>query len=148
MAGRAKYLTACVVMLVSTIFISLSAEQHGQGTQVDLCSVLQTPQQYDGRQMNIEGTYRVALEASEIYSPACPRAGSVWVDFPNDGDANKAGRKIDRLISSHGTVTGMFTGIFHTGSHYGHEAAYLNKFSMISVRHLRVVDRLGLAPQR
>lgn len=59
----------------------------------DLCDVLASPDQFNGKLVSIRGTYRTAFEASELYS-LCSPVG-VWVDF--DG-GEKAWKRVDKMM--------------------------------------------------
>ena len=118
----------------------------GKAGAKPLCEILQEAEHYDGAKISVSATYRVAYEASTIYCLSCSESGEVWVEFDSVKSGEKAGKTLDRLVHTRGTVNGVFIGIFHSGGRYGHLSAYRYELSVGAVRDLKLVDRLGVAP--
>lgn len=112
-----------------------------------ICELMKTPSAFDGEEVSIRATYRVAYETSELYDTACSGDHGIWVKFADSEEGNRASHKIDRLIRTRGTVTGQFIGTFHKGT-FGHMAAYDTELVVHSASDLKRIDRLGLAPRR
>lgn len=118
----------------------------GEGEAKPLCEILKEAEHYDGAQISVLATYRVAYEASAIYCLSCSERGEVWVDFDGAKGGERSGKALDRLVHTRGTVNGVFTGIFHVGGKYGHLSGYRYKLSVSAVRDLKTIDSLGLPP--
>lgn len=126
-----------------------SAQKLGEtqkGSTRTLCEILHAAERYNGEQISVPATYRVAYEASAIYCLSCSESGEVWVEFDTAKGGEKAGKAVDRLVRTREMVNGVFTGGFHSG---GDMATCLRidiSYRWGAVRDLKVVDRLGLPP--
>jgi hypothetical protein len=113
-----------------------------------LCDILGSSKDYDGKRVVVFATYRVDFEASELYCLSCSELGGVWIEFDSLEGGAKAAKILDRLFSKRaGTANGIFTGVFHSGRHYGHLGSWSNELSVDSVRSLELIDRVGTAPK-
>lgn len=77
--------------------------------------ILHAAERYNGEQISVPATYRVAYEASAIYCLSCSESGEVWVEFDTAKGGEKAGKAVDRLVRTREMVNGVFTGGFHSG---------------------------------
>ena len=135
-------------VLIVSVLVAAQSTRHNRNSQYpsennihDLCDVLASPDQFNGKLVSIRGTYRTAFEASELYC-LCSPVG-IWVDF--DG-GEKAWKRVDKLMGRrYGTVNGVFTGVFRRGT-YGHMDAFGYSLSVSSVSDLELIDHLGLPP--
>jgi len=67
-----------------------------------VCDVLSSPGKYEGKEVTIRGIYRVAFEASQLYSLSCPDSGPVWVEFENSDAGSKAAGRIKSVCGRSG----------------------------------------------
>jgi hypothetical protein len=116
---------------------------------IALCKVLKSPELYKDRTVKVIATYRVGLEASELYCLSCSEGDRVWVEFDSAESGERVWKNISRLVhKNYGTVNGVFTGIIHFGRGFGHLGAYQVQFSVASASTLKLIDRLGLPPSK
>ena len=131
------------------VALALVASDSGSTKQEDLtlCDIVASPDKYNGTEVTIRGTYRVAFEASQLYCLSCLKSGKVWVEFERSDAGSKAAADIRSRVLSLGTVNGIFTGVFQSGGAYGHLGSYNFQFTIQRAKHIQTIDHAGLPPE-
>jgi hypothetical protein len=147
MRSRSLSLLAAILFILADSSAGTRCGPRGasDGDVIYLCDVLRAPTRYDGQIVTVRGTFRAALEASELYCLGCTGLGAVYVSFDSDNykSIQKALHPLPRKI---GTADGVFTGRFSANGRYGHMGAYHFQITVTSVRDVRLVDHQGFPP--
>ncbi len=124
------------------------------------CDLASTARKYAGREVRVVGAYRRAAERSEMYSLACPAAGTTWIEWSGATDCAAAAQSRSARTVAPATTTasaaapatgGTFglvvRGVFHRGGEgYGHLNAFDFQIDARCAEALEQVDGDAAAP--
>ena len=115
-------------------------------TRINYCDLINNPQDYDGKQVVFNASYRYGFEWQEIFCLSCKGRGKIWLEFGND--PAPAVRQSFRKTPKHqGIVKAVFYGTFHgIKGNYG-DGSYPYRFDLEFVKEVKVVYRDGRSPE-
>ncbi len=98
-----------------------------EGADISICTVMQSPERYDGQELTMTVGYRVGFEWQELVCAPCNISQKVWVEFDSEvKGAKKLGKTTNRFDSLYRVrVRGTFVG---EKGHYGHLNGYPYQF--------------------
>lgn len=132
------------IFLFGLVFLAPTNHAHpADPAPKRLCEVITNAKLFDGQVVDIEATYRVGLEFSELYCLDCLEDGRIWVDFK---DGARLPRSFRRMES--GTANVTLRGRFHKGSgQFGHIGRYEYLFVVESARRVNRIEAVGFHPE-
>jgi hypothetical protein len=95
---------------------------------------------FNGKEFTIRATYRYGFEWQQLYCLACLDKGKAWLEISNDMDSASE-KALKHAPKNAGIVNLTVTGIFMSGSTYGHLNGYRYKFVANKVRNISIVSR-------
>ncbi len=112
-----------VAALTVLLFVNSSS---GKAADISLCSVMQSPEKYDGQELTMTVGYRVGFEWQELVCAPCKNSQRVWVEFdPDLKGGQKLGKSTGRDSLFRVRIRGVFVGV---RGHYGHLNGYEYQF--------------------
>jgi hypothetical protein len=129
----------CVVCIVGR------AQQSVPPT-VSYCDLVRSPEQYDGKEVNIFATYRYGFEWQEVFCLDCRNVAKTWLEIDDDmpSDSIKALRKAPKDA---GIINAVFTGVFRSsGGPFG-DGGYRFQFTAKRISKIEVVYKDGRVPE-
>jgi hypothetical protein len=131
-------------------FIALALMQgHGlcsaQYLKVDYCDLVANPTAYDGKRVDVIGTFRYGFEWQELYCLKCRGSEKTWVGFPND-PTKGVNRVLRSIPKGMGTVNATFRGVFHGNGGFG-DGGYRFLLQVEAIEGAVVISRSGAVPE-
>lgn len=132
------------LLLIPLLSISFLVQQPSANdvagpVKVSLCEMIDNPDLYSGRLVEVRATYRIVFENSALYCMECVAKGETWVRFAEDVRHTK---RFDRG----GTFDVIFIGVFRGSGHYGHQGAFNSEIEVQQVKRAKRLYKYGVVP--
>jgi hypothetical protein len=142
-----------LIILISTV-IALGANGLARQNSppagfmpVKYCDLIKHPEEYDGKQVMIEASYRYMFEVQELFCLSCRERGKTWLEFGFDVD-EKSHKALKKGPNNQGTLNGTFFGTFHSsGGRFG-DGGYSFKLDLKYVYKVEVISKEGWDPKK
>lgn len=146
---KMRKLVVCTALLFATLTAQAQKAAPPQSSPISeiptvaYCDLIHNPENYDGKIIRINATYRSGFEWAELYCLNCwDMAHRTWVDF--EGELCRKSKKINHNGTMNVQVVGKFFGIGRMG--YGHMNAYRYKFIVHCIEEYKLIWKNSNVP--
>jgi hypothetical protein len=143
-------LAGCVSARDVTV-ASVAADQAASPPTVRFCTLVASPEQFDGRKVRVHAVYRSGFEWSELYCVACRDGRQMWLEFGESYEPPRTRADRRALHGGHTlagrTVDVVATGTFHAAGRYGHRGAFDFLFVVERVERARLLFNDSKIPE-
>lgn len=115
----------------------------------DLCEILKSPQEFEGKSVKVKAVYRYGFEWSEIYTLKCQTNKRIWVET-TDKKCQDSSKAEDLPFAG---VESKTAGIIAEGKFtfkkegYGYMNSFDYKFTVNCFEKVTIIDDEGFVPQ-
>jgi hypothetical protein len=126
------------VLIRVVLILLLSESVAGSDATVSFCDLVRNPEKFNGREVTIRATYHYGFEWEQLYCLDCLDKGKAWLEISDDID-DASQKALRRTPKGAGIVNLTVSGIFMSGSTYGHLNGYRYKFVAKKISNVAVI---------
>jgi hypothetical protein len=127
------------------LILFLTETVAGSDARVSFCDLVRNPERFKGKEVTVRATYRYGFEWEELYCLDCLDKGKAWLEIPADID-DASEKALKRAPKGAGIVNLTVSGIFESGSTYGHSNGYRYKFVARKISDAAVIVKGSKSP--
>lgn len=114
-------------------------------TKVSYCELIDHPEEYDGKQIEVKASHRYGFEWQELLCMKCRGKKKTWLEISLENE-DPLKRVLRKLPKDQGIINATFYGVFHTGGSYG-DGGYAHMLDLKFMKDLKIISRNGGVPE-